>query len=547
MSQNKQKYTPIIPKAEDWPIAQLNRQREPFIQAVIDKAMQTLLATYSTTDDLRAVLVKTVATERVRSQRKAWKVDPADEPAFWQQQEAALADGGNMAAILEAIINRYAHEIAGNFRMAHYQLGQRAITYTLTQMLNPLSLKRVTQPWRMQERLRERIHIMGEIDELRELAKIGTLLMVPTHFSHIDSMLMGWVTQTLGLPHFVYGAGLNLFNSRFFAYFLNNLGVYKVDRRKKNLPYLATLNSYSSLALQWGCHSLFYPGGTRSRSGALEQQLKLGLLGTAFEAQRCNYQAQGSDGRKLFVVPVVLSYNCVLEAPLLVNNYLASQGHARLGSSSTPPYKLLKLTNNFFTKNSTIFVSIGQPMDLLGNRVDGAGNSYDAQGGAVDTYAHFLEAENGGGAGSQQDNHTTTLSNAIVKAYYKANCVLISYLVAFAAFTCIKKQHAALDEKALLQLPPEKVRISYATLVETFTQLRVAILQLHEEGKLSVEPMLKEENIDWMLQHGLANLGLYHAQRPLLQNKAGEIVTQDLRTLFYYHNRLQGYGLEKQI
>jgi glycerol-3-phosphate O-acyltransferase len=67
--------------------------------------------------------------------------------------------------------------------------------------------------------------------------------------------------------------------------------------------------------LQWGCHSLFYPGGTRSRSGALEQQLKLGLLGTVFEAQQYNYQAQGRTARKIFVVPVVLSYHCVLEAP----------------------------------------------------------------------------------------------------------------------------------------------------------------------------------------------------------------------------------------
>ena len=67
---------------------------------------------------------------------------------------------------------------------------------------------------------------------------------------------------------------------------MNRLGAYKVDRRKKNPVYLEALKTYSTVVLEKGCHSLFFPGGTRSRSGNLEGRLKLGLLSTAFEAQK---------------------------------------------------------------------------------------------------------------------------------------------------------------------------------------------------------------------------------------------------------------------
>jgi glycerol-3-phosphate O-acyltransferase len=543
----KQPYAPIISQSRDWPVVQLNEHRRAFVQTVIATSVQTLMATHQASNALRAMLRKTAEMELTRIEKKPWKVDPKDDAAFWGQLIAVLEDQHSavLPAILHEVVERYAHEIAGRFRISHYRLGQRAITYTLAQLLNPISLKGVRNPWKMRSRLQEKIHITGAITQLRELARIGTVIMVPTHFSHLDSLLMAWVIHVLGLPHFLYGAGLNLFNSRFFAYFLNNLGTYKVDRRKKNSPYLTTLKTYSSLALQWGCHSLFYPGGTRSRSGALEQQLKLGLLGTAFEAQQHVYQAQGRAARKIFVVPVVLNYHCVLEAPRLIKNHLAAQGLSSVQAS--PSHELFKFANNVFTKDSSVFVSIGQAMDLLGNAVDEAGNSYNARGVYVDTYQQFLDTRATMAAGKQYENDTITLGKAVVRAYYKANCVLSSHLLAFVAFELFKQQHAALSLQALLQLPLEKLVISYSTLEHTFSQLREAILALYRAGKLQVEPPLQTEILATLVQQGLNNLGLYHSRRPLLQNQVGDIITQDLGTLLYYHNRLQGYALEKYI
>ncbi len=544
----KPRYLPVVPQKSDWPVVQLSKQRRAFADAVIDESVRTLLSTHSTARALQAMLAKTASLELARVRRSTWKVDLPDEVFFWEQISAGLDSqySGTFPALLRKIISRYVHEMAFNFRISHYRLG----TYVLGRLFNPTSLRvRRRNAWLEQAHPKHKIHITGAIEQLRKLTRLGTVVMVPTHSSHFDSIVLSWVTHTLGLPHFIYGAGLNLFNNRLFAYLMNRLGVYKIDRRRKNLPYLTTLKTYSTMALQWGCHSLFYPGGTRSRSGALDQELKLGLLGTALEAQRHNYQLQGESARKLFVVPVVLSYHCVPEAPLLIQGYLSSQGVTGLRPSlarRSSPKKLLRLADHIFKKEPSIFVSVGAAMDLLSNSVDEAGNSYDVQGRLVDPYPYFSVSKSETRS-SHYEAQTKLLGKAIVKAYYQANYILASHLVAFTAFSLIRQQHAELSLKDLMQLAPEQLTIPYSQLEDSFARYREAILQLHLTDKVQIEPMLREKNGADIVQQGLRNLGLYHRRRPLLQNQAGDVTTQDLGTLFYYHNRLQGYDLDQYL
>ncbi len=221
-------------------------------------------------------LETTMYRERMPSKTNPWKVDPEDEISFWNQiksQAVALenleedAQRGEVDDILKLIIDRYANEIAGNFKPSHYRMTRTVVKFFFSRLLNAARIKRFGSFWSKEYTLQDKIQIIGEAEQLRKLAKIGTVVMVPTHFSNLDSIVVGYVINTLGLPPFIYGAGLNLFNIEIFAYFMNSLGAYKVDRRKKNLIYLETLRTYSSLAIRDGIHSLFFPGGTRSRSG----------------------------------------------------------------------------------------------------------------------------------------------------------------------------------------------------------------------------------------------------------------------------------------
>jgi len=100
-------------------------------------------------------------------------------------------------------------------------------------------------------------------------------------------MVIGYAMHAaVGIPAFSFGAGLNLFDNEIVGYFINRLGAYRVDRRKKNPIYLECLTSMAAYSIQKGINNLFFPGGTRSRNGGMEDRLKLGLLGSSIEAQR---------------------------------------------------------------------------------------------------------------------------------------------------------------------------------------------------------------------------------------------------------------------
>jgi glycerol-3-phosphate O-acyltransferase len=292
------KYKPILDSIPEWPVYQLSKNRKEFIEEVAQRAFRRVKELRPTTKHLTDELESTVYREQQRMKRNRWRVDPPDEAQFWSNiKEELVSLAGKPPEevqkkaddILYRIVWRYSNEIAGNFKPNSYRVTREIVKFWFARLLNGARVKKFGAFFRNRYTLRDKIHIVGKVKQLRNLARKGTVIMVPTHFSNLDSILIGWVIHSLGLPAFIYGAGLNLFNIKIFAYFMNSLGAYKVDRRKKNLPYLECLKLYSTLAIQKGAHSIFFPGGTRSRSGMLEKQLKLGLLSSTIEAQRNLY------------------------------------------------------------------------------------------------------------------------------------------------------------------------------------------------------------------------------------------------------------------
>ena len=423
------------------------------------------------------------------------------------------------------------------------------VTFGFARLLNAARVKGLLALFSKQLDLDDKLHVVGETEHIRKLAKLGTVVMVPTHFSNLDSILIGWAIQHLGLPPFIYGAGLNLFNIRILAYFMNSLGAYKVDRRKKNPIYLETLKSYSNRAIQRGCHSLFFPGGTRSRSGEIESRLKMGLLSTAIEAQREMYQtANGEPAKKVFIVPVVINYHFTLEAPALIKEHLKRTGRERYyveADEFSTSYKIGTFMFKFFTKGSDISVSIGKGMDMLGNYVDDEGNSFDKNGNLIDSKDYFLRGKEITIDKQRENEYVRVLSQRIVEEYHKYNRVFASHLVAFTAFKMLEKQNPKLDLYNVLRLPDEDLILDYKEFKEIYKKLRKHLEKLHEKGQVNMA-LHMQKKADVSILHGLKNVGLYHDQRPLVL-KNEKIIIKDTNTLYYYHNRMNGYDLEKYV
>jgi glycerol-3-phosphate O-acyltransferase len=557
-NKNKQ-YKPILDSIPDWPVYKLSQNRKEFIEEVAQRAFDRVTHLRPTVKQLIDELEATVYREQQRMKRNRWRVDPEDEPRFWAKIKSELLSLSTSTPeeqetkakeLLKRIVSRYADEIAGNFKPSQYRVTREVVKFWFARLLNGARVKKFGAFWRNQYTLRDKIQIVGKVKHLRRLARKGTVVMVPTHFSNLDSILIGWVIHSLGLPAFIYGAGLNLFNIKIFAYFMNSLGAYKVDRRKKNMPYLETLKLYSTVALQKGAHSLFFPGGTRSRSGTIEKQLKLGLLSSTIEAQRNLYleAKPGEEVRKIFIVPVTLNYHFVLEAPDLIEEYLSSKGQDRYlpEADKYGSWQLLQFMFKFFTKGSSISVSIGHGLDIMGNYVDDDGNSVDEQGRSIDTRDYFVTNGELSADRQREDEYTRMLGQKIVKEYHRINRVFASHLVAFVAFTMWQKRHPKLDLFGLLRLPEEDLFLPYEEFRDTCKRVRKQIYRMKIDNKVNIASHLKGD-LDDVIKRGLYNVGIFHLKRPLLRNRDGNIITRDLNTLYYYHNRLVGYELDKFI
>jgi hypothetical protein len=135
------------------------------------------------------------------------------------------------------------------------------------------------------------------------------------------------------------------------------------------------------------------------------------------------------------------------------------------------------------------------------------------------------------------------LGRRIVEEFHRINRVFSSHLVAFTAFELIKAKNSKLDLFDLIRLPEEEIFIEYEEFKDACQRVYDQILILREQGLIKIAPHMKR-SLEEIIAHGLDNVGMYHAKRPLIRNKKGQIVTEDMSLLYFYHNRLHGYELE---
>ena len=546
----KKQYEHIYPEVEDWPINLLSLQRKEFVEELSQYVLENMID--KNADNIDSILARTAYQERIRIKKNPWRVDPPNEIKFWKKIQSELNEIGQTHGetekdqyfiLLGRIINRYSEEIVGSFVPGTYRFARKFLTAFFKRLLS----SRKKQKWGKKEKLYSKLRLFGELDLIRDLARQGTVVLCPTHFSNLDSVLIGYaIDAKVGLPSFSYGAGLNLFNFGPAAYFMNRMGAYRVDRRKKNPIYLETLKSMSSLSMTKGVNSLFFPGGTRSRSGHEESKFKLGLLGTTIEAQRMIYE-QGRDD-KIFIVPLILGYHFVLEAKFLIRQFLSKMGKEQymgVRDDASSKRKILSLIWKYYNVESDIFLSFGKPMDVLGNFVDHNGHSYDHTGRIVKTKDYFVENNVVCSDEQRERVYTKVLGERIVERFQSDAVVLSSHLIAYCAFQIYLLRFPSLDVFGILGLPKEDLEIAY----DYFLTMTKKVYDKIEMMSGDHEIRVPEEFHDFeeFVEDGLVNLGLYHPKKPLRELKNGNLISDDIELLYFYHNRLDNYGFEELI
>ena len=500
---------------------------------------------------LETVLTDTLYLERLRLEKGTRYPGEGKDAAFWSQAARQLQTGSHQTrtGLVKQVVERFVDEVMGHFDPRVYSMATRVLPTGLGMLLNSLNPRRVLKKkGEVSLNLQENVIVKGESEAARRLAHQGTLVVVPTHLSNLDSIVMGYTAFLMGLPPLTYGAGLNLFTNKLIGYFMSNLGAYRVDRRKKCGLYKEVLKEYATFSIELGYHNLFFPGGTRIRSGGVERKLKKGLLGTGLRAYVNNLHA-GRRRPNVYYVPATISYGLVLEAKTLVEDHLKELGKSRYiitDDEFSRPRRIAQFMKELLELNSKIYITFGQPLDPFGNRVDFQGRSLDGRDRPVDITRYVCRNGEVVEDAQRDREYTSELTGSIVRAYETNNRLQATHLVGFTLFRLMRDAAPERDLYRTLRVGTGPVGLPIGQVTEALARVLREVRRRVDASELMLDPRLDGRNAEEVLGFALGYFRSYH-QKNAVRRDAGRIHSDDAQLCYYYHNRMEGYGLERFV
>jgi glycerol-3-phosphate O-acyltransferase len=521
-----------------------NRDRDRLVRTVATRVMAALQGAAAAGGEasLEYVLNDVAQSELARLERAGGRRKHKDGAA-WRELSGklgAMAEGEKRERLAQ-LVARYAADVAGNFNPRVYRFAKEILPTGLGLAFAPVTL---TSGLAGARGLSARVHVDGPIDHIRSLCERGTLVVTPTHSSNMDSIVLGVALLESGLPPVTYGAGKNLFANKFLGFFMHNLGAYRVDRRLTFRLYKDVLKEYSTVLLENGYHSLFFPGGTRSRSNQVESKLKLGLLGTANTAYQ-NLLRDGDGTRRIYVVPATINYHLVLEAETLIGDYLAEVGRSRYiieDDEFSRLGRMVEFLRRVLALEESVVIRFGDPLDPFGNRVDEAGESVDGRGRRVDP-ASFVRGSSGELAIDPQrdQEYTRQLGAVLTESYRRDTAFLSTHLAARVLYDLVSARAGTDDIYRLLRPPDAALTVPRADAERAIDRLRARIAAKPAHG--SVYGRAREWAPLEVVDDALRALGTYHLRK--VAWRAGDAIrVGSMRLLYYYRNRTAHIGPE---
>jgi glycerol-3-phosphate O-acyltransferase len=169
---------------------------------------------------------------------------------------------------------------------------------------------------RLADRILNRVYSGIDIDEpgldrLRALNKQGSVVLLPSHKSHVDYVVLSYVLRHNGIQIPIIAAGDNL------AFFplgpiLRRGGAFFIRRSfRGDRLYTSLVNAYMRRLFRDGWMVEFFLEGGRSRTGKLLPPM-LGLLNMIVSSALASV-SPGPRGRKVFFLPISIGYERLME------------------------------------------------------------------------------------------------------------------------------------------------------------------------------------------------------------------------------------------
>ncbi|UCF47090.1 MAG: 1-acyl-sn-glycerol-3-phosphate acyltransferase [Myxococcales bacterium] len=525
---------PYVPRPSDPSIFWFNSERDDVVSDVVKR-----ICTAHESDRGRLEMaLNDAAFHEIRRLERQRDEEARERLGYWRSMIRRIGkmEDSEQRRVLHTIVTDMTRDVAGNFDPRVYRFARRAVPRLVGGVMEPRRLTKdlmASSP----EALGRVLRVQGDLDHLRYLQNEGSLVFVPTHSSNLDSIVLAQALEISGLPPVVYGAGKNLFTNPIISFFMHNLGAYRVDRRIRVSLYKDILKLYSQVMIERGYHSLFFPGGTRSRSGMIERHLKLGLLGSAVEAFTTN-RVRRID-RPVWFVPTTINYALVLEAETLIKDWLMEEGQARY-IIEDDEFSQIDRWIAFFRKvvgmRGACIIRFGEPIDPFGNRLDGNGESITPTGRVIDPGGYVEQRGEPVIDPARDAAYTRELGEVLAQRYEEDTVLMSTQVVAHVLYRDLVQSTPGMDLFARLRLRGG-IGLDRETLRQELGEARDRLRELEGKGRVRTSDVVKEDTPDELLERALTFWNGYHDSTAATL-EGNRVILGDPSLLLYYQNRL---------
>ena len=191
-----------------------------------------------------------------------------------------------------------------------------------------------------------------DIERMREAVRTGTPILVPSHRSHLDYLLIGSQCYEHGLvlPYVVAGENLSFFPM---GHLFRGSGAFFIKRSFKNDPIFPTIfERYVRLLIREEIPVEFFIEGGRSRTGKLLHP-KLGMLQMVV-----NSAVHMKSDRVLSILPIAFSYEQIAEEKSYAKELAGKSKKKESMSGVLQARKVLK------KRYGKVYMRVGEPIFL---------------------------------------------------------------------------------------------------------------------------------------------------------------------------------------
>jgi glycerol-3-phosphate O-acyltransferase len=249
-----------------------------------------------------------------------------------QAREIARSEGKTFEKVMKRA-EKYADEIAADYRITYIEFLSLLLTWVWNNIYSGFSVD------------------MKGLERVKTATRKGSVILMPSHRSHLDYLVLSYVFYHNDLPPPHIAAGVNL-SFWPLGHIFRRAGAFFIRRtiRGKKL-YATVFSTYLRKLLREGYVQEFFLEGTRSRTGKMLQP-KLGMLSMELDA----FSAGVSEDLQL--IPISITYEKIVEE----SSYTEELGGGRKQKEGF--LGLLKTRRFLKKKYGRVYIQFAPPLSI---------------------------------------------------------------------------------------------------------------------------------------------------------------------------------------